>query len=146
MKQRNGAPNRAPQRKEDSMKYIDIGERGNGKSTRLLKYAIRNKCNIAVATKASVNYYQSIAREIMAKQICDTGSFLVVDGVIIAPLSFYISTTLVPAYRKPLLIDEISASLSALLGCEVGYTDNAPYVDLQVCLNKQSEESTYARI
>lgn len=128
------------------MKYIDIGERGNGKSTRLLKYAIRNKCNIAVATKASVNYYQSVAREIMAKQICDAGSFLVVDGVIIAPLSFYMDTPIISAYRNPLLIDEVAASLRVLLGCEVGYTDNAPYVDLQVCLNKQSEESTYARI
>ena len=118
------------------MKYIDIGERGNGKSTRLLKYAIRNKCNIAVATKASVNYYQSIAREIMATQIIDTGSSLLVDGVIIAPLSFYTETPIIPADRKPLLIDEISGSLSVLLGCEIGYTDNAPCVGLQVCLDK----------
>ena len=113
------------------MKYIDINESGSGKSTRLLQYAIQHGCNIAVATKPSIKTYERIARTIGATRICNVNDFLVVDGVCIAPFEFWVQMRDVKAEVKPLLIDEISGTLSVYFGGAIGYTDSVPWAMLK---------------
>lgn len=128
------------------MKYIEINERGSGKSTRLLRYAIQHGCNIAVATKTSLKAYESIARTIGATQIDNAKYFLVVDGVYVAPFEFWVQMRGVSTEAKPLLVDDISGTLSVYLAGHsgmIGYTDSQPGPMLQY-VGTDIKEDDYA--
>ena len=104
------------------MLYKDIGGRAAGKSTRLLKLALSTDANIAVYGRACLDHYVVLARVlgVPANKIKRTTDVLFVDGVLIAPLSYYLVRRKV-FERKKLYIDELDHCLAKILPI-AGYT------------------------
>jgi len=97
------------------MKRI-IGSRATGKSTELLKMALRDNADIAVWSHAA-NHFALIAREIgiPKEQIKFITDGVVIRDVVVAPIyKFLYASDGIFAQHKNLYIDELDLCLNAL--------------------------------
>lgn len=104
--------------------YKDIAMRKAGKSTRLLKKAIRDGCDILTYSRDAVAGFLSLAAEIGCRNIYGDGVCASVDGVMIAPITSYVNHKL-PDRGRPFLVDEIGLCMECILGRKfAGYTES----------------------
>ena len=99
--------------------YKDIGKRGSGKSTRLLKQALSNHANIAVGYATYVEYFVAIAFNLQIP-IKHTSYGAIIGDVKVAPITYYLNPNNTKD-GKPVYIDELDLCLNRLLPI-AGYT------------------------
>lgn len=99
------------------MKRI-IASRGTGKSTALLKMALKDNADIAVSCHTSMQHFIRIATEIGidADEIKLQDDCVIIRSVIVAPIRYFIThaPSGIFAQHKKLYIDEIDACLRRL--------------------------------
>ena len=103
--------------------YKDIGRRGTGKTTRLLKKALEDGCDIAVANSRQMETLVAIAAVDLGYRPSKHGREAFVNDVLIAPITTFAAGRCNDR-KRPVLVDEIGLCMSAILGnVFVGYTE-----------------------
>jgi hypothetical protein len=104
--------------------YKDIGMRGTGKSTRLLKKALTEGCDIAVFNRHAIRTFVDIAALDFGYSPSANADEAYVKGVLIAPVESYV-TGKHKNRKRPVLVDEISGCMANLLNNNLaGYTES----------------------
>ena len=108
------------------MIYCDIGPRGSGKSTRILKEALEKGYHIATHGTVSVLHYKCLALDLgVDPEKIRTGILgdLYIRDVHIAPLSYWLDTQS-RGNRTKILVDDLTLCLNRVLGDNfAGYSD-----------------------
>lgn len=109
--------------------YKDISIRGSGKSTRLLKKAIAEGCDIATFNSRSVKTFADIALSLGLNPTWDDRHRAHVGKVLVAPITDFAQNNAnadILARHRPVLVDEIGLSMTTLLGSIrfSGYTES----------------------
>lgn len=99
--------------------------RGSGKSTRLLKKAIAEGCDIATFNSRAVKTFADIALSLGLDSTWDDRHRVHVGNVLVAPITHFAQKDILARHR-PVLVDEIGLSMSTLLGSIrlSGYTES----------------------
>lgn len=111
------------------MKHI-IASRCTGKSTTLLRMALRDNANIAVHTAPAIREFLIIAEEIGIEksEITVTKEYVVIKGVVVAPLSRFLERPKSSPFagHKKLYIDELDLCLQCVFPYHhiAGYTNS----------------------
>ena len=100
---------------------ILIADRGTGKSTSLLRMALKEHGNIAVFNRMTGHVFAAIAEDVLKipkERIQSIGNgWYMIDDVLVAPFSAYMErptgTYMKP--ERPLFIDELEACLRNML-------------------------------
>lgn len=104
--------------------YKDIGMRGTGKTTRLLKKALREDCDIAVFNRKAIQSFVNIAALDLGYNPSANADEAYVKDVLIAPVESYV-TGKHKNRKRPVLVDEISGCMAMLLNNNLaGYTES----------------------
>lgn len=99
--------------------YKDISIRGSGKSTRLLKKAVAEGCDIATFNSRAVKTFVDIAISLGIDPTWDGHHTAHVGKVLVAPITDFAQNNAnadILARHRPVLVDEIGLSMSTLLG------------------------------